>query len=797
MNFSLRIFLLLFPVLLFVSPVRADLTSAEAALEQGDFRAAVRQSSALLEADPAASEARLIRARALALLGFSDRAVRDLERALREAEAAQQPVTAARVRVALGRVLIDAGRAEEARPYLERAREAAARKKLPRLEAAALVQQGRAAVNSAVPERAQGLFEAGLERAERAEDPALAASAMLGLAHCALGSGPVVQWLDRARERLAGASPLERARLGLALGRQAEAADQNRLAFAALSDAARDALASKQSRLASEALGRLGGLYESDARYPEALRLTEEAVMQAQLERASDLLLRWEWQRGRILRALDQRPGALAAYQRAVEHIQEIRADIPIEYEDGRSSFRVTLSPVYLGLVDLLLETAATQQGDQRQGTLRRVLATMEKLKTAELQDYYKDACAVTASDLTALGELAEGTAILYPILFPERLELLLQVEGQIHRRQLPVSEAELRVISIRLARGLRPTDYGMLRPFPQRLAHRLYEVLIDPVSELLDQHQVHTLVYVPDGVLRNIPLATLWDGERFLVERYAVATVPGLTLLEPKPLPRTGIQALLAGLSHPGGVVDELPDRYFAALAVERIERDGALPEPQLAMRALGRPLEGEASVELTPERQQRLRGMVQDALALPGVSQELEEVAQVLPSRTLMDEQFVLENFEDEMERTYRIVHIASHGIFSGTPEESFILTHDRLLNMNQLESLFKSEQFSDAPVELLTLSACQTAEGDDRSPLGLSGVALKSGARSALGSLWPVSDSAARILLPEFYRNLKQTDRTKAQALQKAQTALLNRKEYRHPAYWAAFILIGNWL
>ena len=108
-----------------------------------------------------------------------------------------------------------------------------------------------------------------------------------------------------------------------------------------------------------------------------------------------------------------------------------------------------------------------------------------------------------------------------------------------------------------------------------------------------------------------------------------------------------------------------------------------------------------------------------------------------------------------------------------------------------------MFKSEKFSHSPVELLTLSACETAVGDDRSPLGLSGVAYKSGARSTLGSLWPVSDEAAQKMLPVFYQALKTSGTSKARALQQAQVELIQSEDLSHPAFWGPFILIGNWL
>jgi CHAT domain-containing protein len=103
----------------------------------------------------------------------------------------------------------------------------------------------------------------------------------------------------------------------------------------------------------------------------------------------------------------------------------------------------------------------------------------------------------------------------------------------------------------------------------------------------------------------------------------------------------------------------------------------------------------------------------------------------------------------------------------------------------------------QFRRQPLELLTLSACATAAGDERAALGLAGVAIRSGARSALGSLWKIADKPTSQLLVSFYRDLGDPSVSKAVALQRAQKEFLRDPRYRHPAYWSAFILISNWL
>ncbi|MGH8559001.1 MAG: CHAT domain-containing protein, partial [Methylococcales bacterium] len=124
-------------------------------------------------------------------------------------------------------------------------------------------------------------------------------------------------------------------------------------------------------------------------------------------------------------------------------------------------------------------------------------------------------------------------------------------------------------------------------------------------------------------------------------------------------------------------------------------------------------------------------------------------------------------------------------------------FVLTSDGKISLDALGNMMGVSRYRNEPVELLTLSACQTAAGDDRAALGLAGVAVKAGARSALASLWFINDPASADLVTEFYRQLKKPGTSKAKALQQAQWLLLNDERYEHPGYWAPFLMIGNWL
>jgi CHAT domain-containing protein len=248
--------------------------------------------------------------------------------------------------------------------------------------------------------------------------------------------------------------------------------------------------------------------------------------------------------------------------------------------------------------------------------------------------------------------------------------------------------------------------------------------------------------VFVPDGPLRTIPFSALQDGNtgKFLVETYSIAIVPSLTLTDPRPLPRGGIQMLAAGISES---VDGFPPLEF--------------------------------------------------------VEAEIAALREEYPGRTLLNEQFEVGRFESEVEsRPFGIVHIASHAEFADDPSQSFLLAYDGKISMNRLARMVSTTRFrTTQPLELLTLSACETAAGNDRAALGLAGIALRAGARSALATLWSVNDQSSTALVTGFYRELADPEVSRAEALRRAQLALLELRGSRHPAFWSAFVLISSWL
>jgi CHAT domain-containing protein len=268
-----------------------------------------------------------------------------------------------------------------------------------------------------------------------------------------------------------------------------------------------------------------------------------------------------------------------------------------------------------------------------------------------------------------------------------------------------------------------------------------LHGWLIKPLEPLMAKAGLDTMVFVPDGALRTVPMAALHDGEHFLIEKYAVAVTPGLELMETKPAERVEPLVMIRGLSE---------------------ARDGFPP--------------------------------------LANVPAEVAEIKKLYTkSDTLMNEQFVHDATGETLKKEpFTIVHIASHGHIDSDVRKSFVLTFDKHLTLDDLETYIRPGQLRDHPLDLLTLSACETAAGDDRAALGLAGVAVKAGARSAFATLWSVNDAASAELVGDFYKELtSHPEWSKAQALQAAQKKLLVQYRYSHPCYWAPYLIIGNWL
>jgi len=694
------------------------------------------------------------RGEAFQSLGQLQASAADFERALRSAETLGDLVRLAALSGALGNVYFQAHDFDRARPLLERSLSLAGKAQLPTILAATTNNLGNLDLASDDVAGAVAAYTESIEAASAAGNVPLEVTARINKTRALLRQGRAsgaVTDLESALQRTVDLPATSDTTYSqIAIGRVAYQAQSRstraaRAKLLTLGEAAfRRSLALADRlhdvRAGSLSDGYLAELYASEGRPGEAEVLTRRAIFLAQQIDAPDLLYRWDWLDGRLARAAGKRDVAIEAYRRAVANLQAVRQDIPVDYTEGRSSFREILGPLYLELADLLLRAAADQPNapdvPMLLGEARR---TVEFLKTAEVRDYFKDQCLVPleSQKVTAANAAQSSqTATLYPIVLSDRVELLVAVGNEQYRVTAAISQPTLTAKVRELRRRLE--TLGTREFFAP--AQQIHEWLIRPLEPFLQAHDVDTLIVVPDGPLRTVPFAALHDGKSFLIERYAIATELGLTLMDPKPIARQPINALLSGLSRP-----------------------------------------------------------TQGYPGLPFVVGELALLQRMAPTSTVLkDESFSLKRVEDDLQAVpFSVVHIASHAEFSSDPARTFILTYDGRLTLADLETSVKYRSSRDEPLELLTLSACQTAAGDDWAALGLAGVAIKAGARSAVASLWSINDEAASRVITLFYKSLQDSNRSKAHALQLAQTALIHDRRFGHPGYWAPFLLIGNWL
>ncbi|MDF5726765.1 MAG: CHAT domain-containing protein [Rhizonema sp. PD38] len=506
----------------------------------------------------------------------------------------------------------------------------------------------------------------------------------------------------------------------------------------------------KDQRAESYSLGYLAQYYEMTKQLSNAQQYTESALNLAQIINAPDIAFQWQWQLGRLLLVQGDSERAVKAYTAAVETLHSLRGDLVALNPDIQIDFRDEVEPIYRQLVGLLLQSnqtstnkAVTKQVSQK--NLKQARDVIEALQLAELDNFFQDAC-ITVQP-TQIDKVVDNTnpatAVFYSIILTDRIETIVKLplsqELRHYTTYKPKVEVESTLEALRQKLKQRYTFSDR-----EALSQEVYNWIIKPAIADLEQSKVKNLVFVMDGSLRNIPMAALYDGKQYVVEKYSVALSPDLQLLAPKQK-RGRFEALAGGLT--------------------------------------------ESRLGFSP---------------LPNVATELQQIKSIIPSKELINQAFTETNIIKQVGSvSFPVVHLATHGQFSSQLEDTYILAWNGKLNIKQLREVLQTREQvvgrSDrvpTPIELLVLSACETASGDKRAALGLAGVAVRSGARSTLASLWQVDDESTSVLMSEFYRQLTHDPNiTKAEALRRAQEFVL--KDKGHPFYWAPYVLVGNWL
>jgi CHAT domain-containing protein/tetratricopeptide (TPR) repeat protein len=542
-----------------------------------------------------------------------------------------------------------------------------------------------------------------------------------------------------------------------------------------LNDAVKKArlLEDSKKRVEAYALGNLAHLDEIIGDCSEAQKNTRDALQLAEQTQAFDITYKWQWQLGRVLKNQKNYRGALAAYQEAVNTLQTLRQDLLSLYNsDTAFLFRDSVEPIYLGLIELLLPSPDTKQQSEvnndysslfEQNSIKDAIKLIDNLQVLELESFLQ--CRLQDTVNVAINEIADEedpeAAIIYPILLKDRIEVLLKLPKQenIIRRTTMVSSSKIKITLKELDEliQLKYEDNDKYDDFFNKSSTRLYQWFFkqtDSVTTIEDEinnyhknnNQIKTLVFVlgsHSAALRNFPIVALKDAKnnQYLIQKqYAIALNLGTNLIKTKPINKGRFNILAAGV---------------------RVSNYG-FPE-------------------------------------LPDVEKELNFIKDKIPEsnrKILFNDKFTPDTLRKAINSNpFQVVHLATHGVFSSSPDNTYILAYEKPINLNELGRLLRSRQESRVePIELLVLSACKTANGDRRASLGLAGMSIQVGTRSTVASLFKAKDTPTSELIKYFYDKLGEHGVTRAEALHYAQHKLFQK--YRKPSDWAPFVLVGNW-
>jgi CHAT domain-containing protein len=590
---------------------------------------------------------------------------------------------------------------------------------------------------------ARSALECTIVRARAAGDPSIAALASLRLARFDIAqaaSNPALARRLRSTAAPVAVRGLDDARA--VADARARAELTTRLAEAAL-DAGSTDVAPIAAGIASidgvadaraYAAALKGRLALIQGNRPAAARAFQQAVFFEGQRAQPDMMPAW------LLLLADAEPErrpalALQAY-RALEAIRPlVPAFDPLTEE---STFSIRMRPVFEAAVAVELSGAGGPQEGARIASAQRIV---EAYRQAELQNAFGSNC-VPSRDPVDPAKLRPGEVLLYPILLDNRVELLVATggagSGSTYARLAsggPSSrEAVGRLVDDLVSSASRGTDEEW-----RTSARTLYDLLIKPVEGRLVNGG--TLIVVPDGALRGLPFAALTDSDgKFLIERTRLAVAPALAY------------------SQPGS------DRSSRALSVvaASLQREVTLPSGVFA----------------------KLEGTADEAGVAAGPG-----------GRVIADFR------EADLRRALSkgrvdVLHLATHAAFNGRSDRSFIVANGEAIPMGDLRGLIGANRLRGDELDLLVLSACETAVGDDEASMGLAGAAVQSGAESALASLWSVNDTGTVALMKGFYGAYRK-GAGKAEALRSAQLAMIaGGGTGAQPGIWAAFTLLGGW-
>ena len=493
----------------------------------------------------------------------------------------------------------------------------------------------------------------------------------------------------------------------------------------------------ENQRAKSFALGTLANVYIHLGQESKSIKYLSQAMGIAQSVEAWDIAYKWQWQLGQLYRKSNVMQGAVQAYTAAVHSLELVRSSILSINPEIQFAFKDKVEPVYQEYMELLLS--------QDNINFREIIQTQEQLKLAELENFLQ--CGNLIPKFSLLDVQDSSIKIphtIYLIKLKNRIEVILRnPEGDFYHHNLEVNLAEDTINTLidflqnQRFNSFAETDFML---YPQSL----YKLLLAPISKYLPE--TGNLIFVLDTYFQNLPISMLHDGKKYLIDSYSISVASSSQFYLNQAFKPGQLRALVAAIS------EESPSFRHS------------LVPPNLH--------------------------------PLPEVKAEIKSIRKnTVSTSELLNHQFTSDRFRQKIANSpLPVIHVSTHAQFSSDPEQTFILAWDRPMNLWDLNVLLK-RQNSQSSIDLLVLSACQTAKGDRRSALGIAGLAAQSGARSTIATLWLVNSDSTVQLISKFYEGLK-NGLPKAEALRQAQLSLLSSPKYSHPYYWAAFVLVGAW-
>jgi len=474
----------------------------------------------------------------------------------------------------------------------------------------------------------------------------------------------------------------------------------------------------------AQVLLELGNFYSHQGNLSLALRYANQTINLAAANAYYSISYRAEFLAGQTYQQQRKFRAALRAYKNAIVSLEAIDKDLYVSKSSVQiARFKTESAIVYKRAIELLLENNPTSS------QLEEVLDISGKLRITELQSFFGDDCLEISSKTV---DNVDSQAVVSSIILEDRTVVILRLpDGNLISHTAEINSSDLRA----LATNWRLELVKQQTRNYQSAGKTLYNLLIRPIELHLIDAKIKTIVFVHDGVLRNIPMSALFDGEKYLVEKWSSISSLGV-------------------------------DASFSSKSKDLKGKSKAL------IFALSKPIQA---------------GWTE----LAGVETEIEAVDSLLDSNEYLNEKFTNDNFYEQLARNtfYNIIHIASHGSFGSSIESSFILSYDNKISMSGLENSLRNQ----TDIDLLVLSACETAVGSDLSSLSIAGVAARSGVRTTLGSLWQVDDDDQSEVIANFYQHWLNSGSSKAEALQKIQIEYI--KKFAHPNKWATLNLIGE--